>query len=102
MPTNFEILTQAILEKKQVVGSYDGYPREMCPHVIGLKKGVRNVLSFQFAGGSSSGLPPGGDWKCMHVDGLSNLSLKDGPWHTRDDHSRPQRCVDQIEAEVAY
>ena len=102
MPTNFEILKQAIQEKKQVIGYYDGHPREMCPHVIGLKKGVRNVLSFQFAGSSSKGLPPGGESKCMHVDGLSNLSLREGTWHTRDDHSEPQRCVDQIEAQVTY
>jgi len=102
MPTNFEILKQAILEKKQVTGYYDGYVREMCPHVIGWKKGVHNVLSYQFAGESKTGLPPGGDWKCMHVDGLSNLALRNGPWHTRDDHSEPQRCVDEIEAEVTY
>jgi hypothetical protein len=102
MPTNFQILKQAILEKKQVIGSYDGFPCEMCPHVVGLKRGIPNVLSFQFAGGSKTELPPGGEWKCMRVDGLLNLSLRDGPWHTRDDHSEPQRCVDEIEIEVAY
>jgi len=61
------------------------------------------VLSFQFAGESSKGLSPEGQWKCMDVDGLSQVSLRDGPWHTGTRKTNePQRCVDQIEAEVVY
>ena len=32
----------------------------------------------------SQGLPQGGQWKCMEVDGLSNVSLKEGLWFTGD------------------
>src|SRR5258708_7466556 len=69
MPGVYSLLYQAIEEKKQVIAMYDGYLREMCPHVLGSKDGVRHVLSFQFSGVSSQGLPPGGQWKCMAVDG---------------------------------
>ncbi len=105
MPTNFELLRQAILEKKQIVANYDGLPRELCPHVLGWKDGVSHVLSFQFAGQSSKGLPPEGQWKCMNVDRLSNLMLRDGPWRTGvRKTNRPQSCVDlnQIDVEVDF
>jgi hypothetical protein len=104
MPSNADLLMQAIEEKKQVVCTYDNYPREMCPHTMGIKNktGLRQVISFQFGGGSSRGLPPGGEWRCMRVDEITNLQLREGPWHTGPNHSRPQTCVDQIEAEVIF
>lgn len=102
MPSNFDLLKQAILGRKQVSAMYDGYPREMCPHAMGWKTGVHHVLSFQFAGDSSRGLPPSGQWRCMDVDGLTNVSVHDGPWHTGPSHTKPQNCIDQIEVEVPY
>ena len=71
------------------------YLREMCPHVFGSKDGVRHVLSFQFAGDSSQGFPAGGQWKCMDVDGMSNVSLREGLWFTGPGKTgNPQPCVD--------
>jgi hypothetical protein len=105
MPIRYELLRQAILEKKQVIAVYDGYPREMCPHVLGWKNGIRHVFSFQFAGDSSQGLPAEGGWKCMEVDGLSEVSLRDGPWHTgTTENDKSEGCVElnQIEAQVAF
>jgi hypothetical protein len=54
---------------------------------------------FQFAGGSRSGLPPGGDWRCMRVADITDASWRAGAWHSRP-HSRPQHCVDEIDVEV--
>jgi hypothetical protein len=67
MPDTYALLRQAILERKHVIAEYDGFHREMCPHVLGWKDGVRHIFSFQFAGGSSKGLPPEGQWKWMSV-----------------------------------
>ena len=102
MPSNADLLVDAIRGKRQVTAYYDGYYREMCPHVIGWKRSAHHVLSFQFGGDSSRGLPAGGEWKCMNVDGLSNLTLRDGPWMTGPGHSRPQTCVDRVEVEVSF
>jgi hypothetical protein len=63
----YSIVRQAIIDKRQIVAIYDGHHREMSPHVIGTKDGRAQVLFFQFAGGSNSGLPPGGDW-AVHGD----------------------------------
>jgi hypothetical protein len=102
MPSNADLLIEAIHQRKQVTGYYDGFRREMCPHVIGWKRDSHHVLSYQFAGDSSKGLPSGGEWKCMDVDGISELALRDGPWHTGATHGKPQTCVDRIEAQVTY
>jgi len=103
MASNSELLRAAILEKMHVKAEYDGYHREMCPHALGRKGGVRHVFSFQFAGQSSGGLRPGGEWRCMEVDKLSNVSVTKGQWRTRDDYKGPPpSCIDQIEVEVAY
>ncbi len=102
MPTDQEIIVKAIQQKLIVTAMYQGYERIMCPHVIGYKKGILNALFFQFAGGSKSGLPPEGQWRCIHMDELSDVSAAPGEWHTGPDHTRPQTCVDNIIAEVAY
>lgn len=102
MPTTQEIIIEAIRERRVITATYQGYERIMCPHVIGYKGDVLNALFFQFAGGSKSGLPPGGQWRCVHVDELSCVSSAPGEWHTGPVHSRPQTCVDRIIAEVDY
>lgn len=98
----YDILRDAIINKRQVVCKYSGHSREICPHVIGMKNGRSQVLSFQFGGSSSSGLPPGGEWRCMEVDRISDAQTRDGKWHTGNRHSQPQTCVDIIDAEVDY
>jgi hypothetical protein len=99
----YELVWKAIIEKSQIVAVYDGHRREMCPHVIGLnKQGEPQALAFQFAGGSSKGLPPGGQWRCLKIDKLSDVTVRAGDWHTGTDHKRPQTCVDEIDVEVDY
>lgn len=99
---SYDVLRNAILNKQQVTCMYQGYQRQICPHVIGLKNGQRKVLAFQFGGGSTSGLRPGGEWRCLFVDQISNEQAHDGPWHTGQSHTEPQTCVDQIDVEVRY
>lgn len=98
---NYAIIRDAIQHKKQIIATYDGLVREMCPHCIGRnKEGAEQALLFQFAGGSKKGLPPGGQWRCLELSKLSNVSSRDGPWHTGQSHQKPQTCVKQIDVEV--
>ena len=73
----------------------------MCPHALGTKNGRRQALFFQFAGESNRGLPPGGDWRCLPLDGLSDVSLHKGSWYTDDRYDQVQTCVDEIDVAVA-
>jgi hypothetical protein len=98
----YDTLRRAIIARRQVTCIYDGLFRECCPHAIGTKRGRTHVLLFQFAGQSSRGLPPGGQWRCMDVEALSQVTARDGPWFTDPRHSKPQTCIDVIDVEVAY
>jgi hypothetical protein len=95
----YALVRRAIEERRQVHATYGGHQRRMCPHVIGARAGQERVLFFQFAGGSGRGLPPGGDWRCLRLVGLTDVSIEDGPWHTRA-HSEPQRCIDDVDLEI--
>ncbi len=66
MPSpTYTLFRNAILAEQQVVCTYDGRRRELCPHIIGTNKsGEEVVLAWQFAGESSGSLPHGDacDW----------------------------------------
>ncbi|MFT3866035.1 MAG: hypothetical protein QM729_17345 [Solirubrobacterales bacterium] len=99
---NYRLIRRAIIDKRQVRATYQGRLREMCPHALGTKNGRRQALFFQFAGESARGLPPDGDWRCLPVDELTEVSLRDGDWHTDDRYGRSrQTCVDEIDVAVA-
>jgi hypothetical protein len=99
----YQLVRDAILNRQQIVATYQGHVREMCPHVIGTKNGRERALFYQFGGSTSSGhIVPGStaNWRCILIDGLSGVSARDGEWKTADNHSRSQTCVDEIDVEV--
>lgn len=98
----YQVLRQAIIGRQQISCDYQGHHREICPHAIGTKNGRAKMLSWQFAGQSSRGLPPRGEWRCMFVDEITNAVARDGAWHTGGQHAQPQTCVDEIDVEVSY
>jgi len=103
MSTNYQLIEQAIREKLQITAIYQGYYREMCPHALGLKNGRYQALFYQFGGDSSKGpVTPGStfNWRCIPIDGLIDIVLRSGEWHTAENHSRAQTCVDHIDIEV--
>lgn len=106
MSAALDLICSAIRQHKHVIADYEGYPREMCPHVAG--HGLRGecALFYQYAGGSKSGLGPDGspqNWRCIVLGGLANIRLVDRQqWHTAPDHSRPQTCVKHIICEVSF
>ncbi len=96
-------IRQAILDRKALRIHFQGFDRDVCPHVLGAKNGRAQVLVFQYAGGSSSGLPSGGQWRCMPVAEITSAVVIEGAtWHTGSSHSADQTCVDDIDVEVEY
>jgi hypothetical protein len=100
----YQVLREAILKKQQVIATYNGYQREMCPHALGNKKGKEHCLFYQFGGQSSSGsIIPGSEknWRCIAVSGLKEVSVREGQWHTAYNHSKKQTCIDDVDVEVS-
>lgn len=106
MTSTYDIVKQAILDKDSIAARYDGHDREMSPHVIGLKRGRQQALCYQYAGTSSSGPlgPPSSpaNWRCVVIGKLEKVTVIKGVFHTAPDHSRPQTCVDAIDAEITF
>ena len=101
MPSHvYDLFSQAMTGRKQVLCLYDGCRRELCPIILGHSKGQEKALTYQFGGQSRSGLPSGGEWRCLWLDRVSNVELRDGPWHTGKTHKQPQGCVDVVDLDV--
>lgn len=93
----YSVLTEAITTKQQVIARYHDEERLFSPHALGTKRGVAHVLVYQYAGGSRTGLPPGGEWRCLNVEELSEIRLEPGAWRTSENVFNPQTCLDEIE-----
>ena len=103
--TAYDVIHDAVVNRKVIRAIYHAHERVMCPHLLGTKNGRPQALFYQFAGHSSSRLDPDGsmnNWRCMFVDELSNIRSEDGTWHTAPNHSRPSTCVDTVDVEVEF
>jgi hypothetical protein len=96
----YQSFAQAMAGRKQIVCEYEGHLRELCAVLLGHSKGREKALTFQFAGQSRSGLPPGGEWRCLWLAKVSNVRLRDGPWHTGSRHTEPQGCVEVVDLDI--
>jgi len=96
----YNVIRDAVLNKKQITCYYNGHNRFLCPHTLGTKNGVQQCLCYQFAGTSESGKM---GWKCITVSKMQSVSSREGEWHTNpSQHSQSQTCVDNVDVEVDY
>jgi predicted DNA-binding transcriptional regulator YafY len=99
MPSStYTLFRKAILAERQVVCSYDGRRRELCPHIIGTSRsGEEVVLAWQFAGESSGPLP---QWRCLRLANVRDAQMRDGRWHEGGSHRTEQTCVSTIDLDI--
>jgi hypothetical protein len=99
MPSsNYILFRNAILGEQQVICTYDGRHRELCPHIIGTnKRGEEVVLAWQFAGQSSGKLP---QWRCLKLVNISDARARTGRWHEGGSHKTEQVCVSKIDLDI--
>ena len=99
MPSKtYALFRNAIRAEQQVVCSYEGRARELCPHIIGSNKdGEEVVLAWQFAGDSSGRLP---QWRCLKLANVRNARTRDGRWYAGGSHKTTQKCVVNIDLDI--
>lgn len=99
MPSSiYALFRNAILSEQQVVCSYEGRHRELCPHIIGTNKDDEEVvLAWQFAGESSGKLP---QWRCLKLANVRDARARAGRWHTGGSHKTTQKCVAEIDLDI--
>jgi uncharacterized protein len=96
----FRLFHQAILRRQQIALRYNHQHREVCPYILGHKDGRETALVYQFGGKSSRGLPRGGEWRCLALAEVSDLTVREGAWYGDAKHRRTQRCVDDVFVDV--
>jgi hypothetical protein len=98
----YGLVWTAVASKRPIEARYHRRPRLFCPHRLGRnKKGQLRVLCYQYGGESESGLRPAGspaNWRCVVLEKLSQVRLREDVWRTAPNHSRPTSCV--IEADI--
>ncbi len=46
-------------------------------------------------------MPAGGEWRCLNLDELTNVSIRSGPWRSGASwNDYTQTCLEIIEVEV--
>jgi hypothetical protein len=98
--TTYKMFEQAMKLRQQIVCRYGGFRRELCPIVLGHSHGEEKALTYQFGGESRSGLPAGGEWRCLFLSKVSHVQLRGGPWFAGARHTRPQGCVEIVDLDV--
>jgi hypothetical protein len=97
----FGLFLEAAKNRLQIVCTYHGLEREVCPHAIGWGlRGEEMALVYQFAGRSVHGLPPMGEWRCLRLSEVRDANARAGDWHTGSRHSERQTCVKRVAFEV--
>jgi hypothetical protein len=96
----YDLFARAMAERLQVLCLYDGYPRALCPIILGHSRGEEKALTYQFAGDSRKGLKRGGEWRCLWLLKVENAELREGPWYSGGSHSQPQGCVEVVDLDV--
>lgn len=97
---NYAMFERAMRLRKPLFCIYDGFQRELCSIILGHSQGQEKALTYQFAGESSRGLPPGGQWRCLWLSKVSDIQLHDGPWIAGAGHTQPQGCVEVVDLDV--
>ena len=95
MAVPYQLIRQAILDRRCASALYEDYIRVFCPRTIGKDKdGADVVEAFQYGGGHPGGLSLGGRWCCFQVSALDWISVNGDAWRTGADGERQSGVVD--------
>lgn len=99
----YELISKAILEKKNIVAIYNNLEREFCPYALGLSKKNQKegVVAFQFGGESNKGFSDG-RWRNFFLEKLEGVKILDGSnvWVPADEAYDPYSFLGVIDVEA--
>jgi hypothetical protein len=93
-----DLIAQAIREKRCLTGLHRGTERRFAPHAVGFTaKGTPAAFVFQYGGRTTSTLPQGGEWRCLHLADLRYIHENGDRWQSPSNYSLSrQTCLQQI------
>ena len=98
----YALFEQAMRARKQIVCRYQGLPREICPIILGwAADGTERCLAYQFGGRSTRPMTtPDTRWRCLALSEVTDVELREGPWHSGGQHRADQKCVRIVDLDV--
>lgn len=94
------VIAAALADRQLLAFVYEGHPRAVEPHILGiLGTGVRDLSAYQVAGTSRSGTAVG--WKSFHLNGMSQVAPL--PRHftaPRPDYNRDDPAFRSVDARL--
>lgn len=97
----YHLIRSAVIARRCLTATYERRIRHFSPHCLGQNKsGGFSVLGFQYAGQSSSILPPNGQWRCFQLRNLTEVRINADRWRTGSGHTRPSDCVKQVDVDA--
>lgn len=96
---SYELIKQAIEQKKQLSLQYHGYTRTLCPYVLGTNKiGKERALALLVRNTPSG--PLAGGWECLDLDHVWNVKFAEGAWVAAPSGDRPDCDIPNVAIDV--
>lgn len=93
-----QLFGASIRARRPILATYHGRERKLCPHILGRnRQGYLQVLCYQYGGESQSGLRQedrSANWRCIALEGVTDVRLLNEPWQTAEIHTQRQTCVE--------
>ena len=96
---SYELIKQAIEQKKQMSLQYHGYTRNICPYVLGKNKNGKERALALLVRNTPSG-PLAGGWECLDLDHVWNVKFAEGAWVAAPSAPRPDCDIPNIEVDA--
>jgi hypothetical protein len=96
LPTAWNILHQAITQRRSVQARYHDKLRVLCPHALGWKNGRAKALVYQtdiFA--PTSATDPQG-WRSLYIDDIQDAVITDHKWQTAHNYTPHTTGIDTV------
>jgi hypothetical protein len=93
----YKLFAWAIENRSRVLCTQNGYPREICPIILGHGDGQEKALVWQVGGETSAGPLRRPGWKCFLLANVADARLGEGAWLPGSSHRREQSCVKEVD-----
>ena len=97
IPTSWNVLHQALAERRAVRATYHDRQRIICPHALGWKNGRAKALVYQTAILGTHHHNPRG-WRSLFIDEIQHATLSDDTWTTDDNYNPHTTVIDTLTA----
>jgi hypothetical protein len=94
--TNYQLIREAIQNRRCLDATYENYLRYFCPHRLGKDRTGKEIVEvFQYGGGCPGGLPYDGKWCSFEVSALHAVRSNADHWRIGvADRMRTDRVLD--------